>query len=168
MRRISFLILASLPLASPAAPVPAHLMGKPEIQLAYDPAEMPLGRSFKIAIRNSGSADLQVWTDRPFGIANFLDAEIRNEKNERISRLYQWYSPADAGTVVRLAETIPTGKSYESHFPIFNSVDDKNLLPGKYKVRVRFKYRDHDVVSNWVSVEVTELHIRTKHIVLGP
>ena len=168
MRRIAGLFLALFPLASSAAPVPTHLMAKPEVQLRFNSASHPLGNSFEVAIRNTGGADLQVWTDRPSGIATFLDAEIRNEKDERISPYYAWNSPAEAGAVVRLAKTIPPGNPYVSMNCLFQSVDEKNLLPGKFKLRVRFKYRDHDVVSNWVSVEVTELQIRTKHIVLGP
>lgn len=72
------------------------------------------------------------------------------------------------GAVVRLVETIPKGKTCISTYPAFQSVDDASLVPGKYKVRFRFSYLDHDAVSNWVSVEVTPLHIRTKNIVLGP
>ena len=168
MRRIAGLFLALFPLVSSAAPVPTHLMGKPEVQLRFNPASHPLGHSFGVAIRNTGGAELQVWTDRPSGIATFLDAEIRNEKEERISPYYAWNSPADADAVVRLAKNIPAGNQSASMYNLFQSVEEKSLLPGKYKLRVRFRYRDHDVVSNWVSVEVTELHIRTKHIVLGP
>ena len=168
MREAFGLVLALISATALAAPVPSHLMAKPEVQLRYNPASHPLGNSFEVSIRNVGGADLQVWTDRLHGVATFVDAEIRNEKDERISRLYRWSSPANLGAVVRLAETIPKGKTCVSTYTAFQSVDDARLVPGKYKVRVRFSYLDHDAASDWVSVEVTPLHIRTKHLGLGP
>lgn len=168
MLRFALGVLILMPAVILAAPVPTHLMPRPEIRLRYDPARHPLAGSFEVAIRNAGSAELQVWTDRPFGIAAFLDAEIRNDKGERISRAFRWHTPADMGASLRLAEAIPSGRAYVTALPAFNSVDEKSLVAGKYKVRVRFKYQDHDVVSDWVLVEVTELQLRTKHIELGP
>ena len=151
-----------------AAPVPSHLMPRTDVELRYNPARHPLGSSFDITIRNTGPADLQIWTDRPYGTLTFLDVEILNERGERVSRFYPWNSPADQGATAKHLVTIAAGKSYSPKLPLFNSVPEKSLTPGKYKVRVRFKYQDHDAVSDWLTVEVTELQIRTKHIELGP
>lgn len=157
-----------IPFSAVAAPVPTHLMARPEIQLRYNSATHPLGSTYEITIRNTGGADLQVWTDRLYGLATFVDTEIRNDKDVRISRPYRWNSPANRDAALKLVETIPPGKSYSTTLPAFSSVNDKDLIPGKYRVRVRFKYQDHDVVSDWVTVEVSEFQIRTKHIELGP
>lgn len=60
MREAVGLVLALISATALAAPVPSHLMAKPEVQLRYNPAAHPLGTSFEVTIRNVGGADLQV------------------------------------------------------------------------------------------------------------
>jgi hypothetical protein len=159
--------LCLIPVIGLAAPVPGHLMPRVELQLRYDPAEHPLGNTYHIVIRNTGSADLQIWTDRPLGIAAFLDVEIENDSGKRLSRPYAWRVPAANGDPVVLRETIPANRAASLTLPLFTSVDDKSLTPGKYRVRARFHYKDHDAVTEWIEVHVLESQIRTKHLVAG-
>lgn len=157
-----------LPFAAFAAPVPAHLMPQTRIELRHKDSEHPLGNSYEVILRNTGSADLQVWTDRPYGLAAFLDFEILNAKGERISRFDPWSMPPGNDAPVRLRETVPALKQRSFSLAPFAAVDDRSLLPGKHRVRVRFRYKDHDATSNWVEVDVTEADVRTKNLVLGP
>ena len=161
-------VVLLLPLAALAAPVPAHLMPRMEVQLRHNPNDHPLGNNYEIVLRNTGSSDLQVWTNQPYGLAAFLDLEVLNAKGDRVSRPYPWSTSTDKDAKVVLRATIPAKKSHSTTLPIFNCVDDKKLVPGSYKLRVRFRYKDHDAVSEWLPVDVSESEIRTKHLVLGP
>lgn len=168
MRSALGLAVCVVPIVAVAAPVPAHLMPRTEVRLRHDSTRHPLGNTYEIEIRNTGAADLQIWTDRPYGLAAFLDVEIRNGKGDLVSRSFIWGGPASKGAPIMLRETIPAGKSQTTTLPLFNSVDEKSLVPGTYKVRVRFQYKDHDATSDWLRVEVSAVQIRTKHIELGP
>ena len=163
MREWVGLLPLLFPLAAIAAPVPTHLMANPEIQLRHH----PLGNHFELTIRNVGGAELPIWTNQPSGIYSFIDAEVYNEKGERVSRYYRWQAPAKADAASKLVETIPMGKSWVATIPAFDAVDEGKFVPGKYKIRVRFKYKGHDAVSNWLEVEVSELQIRLKALELG-
>jgi hypothetical protein len=161
-------ILLVLPVSAAAAPIPEHLMPRLELQLRHNPNDHPLGNKYEIVVRNTGASDLQIWTDRPHGLAAFLDYEIVNAAGDRVSRSTHWARPADEGEKITHRETIPAKKSFTFADAVFQSVEEKKLVPGRYKVRVRFHYKSHNAVSEWLPVDISESEIRTKNFVLGP
>jgi len=168
MTRIRFVVFALIVApAAAAAPVPTHLMPQLHVELHHKSADHPLGNTYQVVIRNTGSSELQVWTNRPVGLESFVDVEILNAKSECVSRPYPWSATVKELGGHELRETISAKKSRSITLALFTSVDDRSLLPGKYRLRVRFHYKDHDAVSEWLAVEVTEADIRTKNIV-GP
>jgi hypothetical protein len=148
------LVVLFAPVAA-AAPVPTHLMPQPEVQLRYTPGK-PLADSFTITLRNAGPADLQIWSDRLGGLATFLDAEILNEKNERVSRHSAWDFVAQTRTNPELVQTIPPRQSVSLKLDVFQSLLT-TLEPGKYRVRIRFRYHGFNAASDWVTVHVSRL-----------
>ena len=168
MSRVATILLIGFAAASLAAPVPAHLMPRMQVELRHDDKDHALGNNYEIVLRNVGAAELTIWTDRPYGLAAFLDFEIVNDKGARVSRFDPWGTPGSVGDPVRLRATIPAKTSHTIKLPIFESVPENKLIPGRYKVRARFRYRDQDAVSEWLAVSVSEHEIRTKSAVLGP
>ena len=159
-----------LPFAGSAAPVPTHLLPEIRVELRLKSGEHPLGSGYELTLRNIGTSEFQLWTNRPFGLDAYLEYEILDAAGHRVLLPSPLACPApDPSRSPSLRGTIP-GKgslSVASPWP-FRFIESKKLPAGKYRVRARFDYREQHAASEWLTVEVTELDLRTRNLVAGP
>ena len=117
-----------------------------------------------VEIKNNTMEDLEMRTNLPFGALVFLDTEIRNDKDKRVSLERYWAmisSPYSPDTRLS-AGTIPAGGSLAVPVRLFLSVDEKERTPGLYTGRVRFIYGKINAVSASVPFEVAAKTLKTK------
>jgi hypothetical protein len=150
-------------LCSTAAPVPA---AKPpfEITLKVEPKKSPLDDGFaSVEIRNHTETDLELRSTLPSGALVFLDTEVRDANDKRVSpEFYRASISSPFSPNPMPVGTIKAGKSLLTDVSLFQGIDEKKLVPGKYKCRVRFAYAADkiDVVSGSVTVDITAGHLK--------
>lgn len=136
-----------------------------EIELNLDPKKSPLDDTFAtVVIRNNTENFLDLRSTLPFGPLVFLDTAVRDRNEKRVSKEFHWMSVASPFSDARSVGEIPAGKSLSMPVPIFKTVEQKDLVPGKYTLRARFRYykdkHDIDIISEWLTVDVTEEHLK--------
>lgn len=154
-----FAVVCAGLLCSSAAPVPA---ARPpfEVVLKLEPTKSPLDDGFAaVEIRNHTGTDLEMWSQLPFGSLVFLDTEVRDAADKRISEEFYRAMIASPFAAARPVGTIKAGKSMLLDVRLFQGLD-KKLAPGKYRCRVRFRYDKVNAASDWVTVDLTADHVK--------
>jgi len=144
-------------------PVPVPVDAKPKVGciLTFDAKKSPLdNKAFTLELKNNTDKDIEVLSTLPFGLLVFLDMEVEDPAGKRISE--EFYNAKIASPFApppRLVATLAVDKPTKLEVSPFSCVEEKKreaLKPGKYRVRVKFRYDKFTAVSEWVTVEIPE------------
>jgi hypothetical protein len=153
--------LALLP-ASTAKPAPVPKGVKPPVvcALTLDAKKNPLeAEAFTLTITNNTDKPIEILSTLPGGILVFLDIEIQDAKGKRVSpksfdaSIASPFAPPPR-PVATLSESRPEEIKLYGLTRYFEMRDP--IKPGKYRVRVKFAYRDYSATSDWVEMEVAK------------
>ena len=114
----------------------------------------------EIELNNNTPHRIEIETNLASGLLTFVDVEVTDKDNRRVSKPFHSAmiaSPRDRSSVVA---TLKPGERLRHKIGLFSSIDQADLKPGQYKVRVRFKYDKYDMKSEYVNVILTEKHLR--------
>jgi hypothetical protein len=160
-----FAIVCAGVMCSAAAPVPVT---KPpyEVVLKFDLKKSPLGDGFAtVEVHNRTSKDLELRTGLSRDLLIFLDTEVRDANDKRIS---EEFHTKKLCSPLFLFQSIPVGTIEAGQslllddVPLFQGIDEMKLVPGTYKCRVRFAYDPEKVnaVSGWQAITLTAEHLK--------
>lgn len=145
--------------AGAAAPVPKPAPKPVECVLTRAPKKAPLDdKAFAVELKNNTDKDVDVFSTLPGGLLVFLDVAVEGPDGKRISpEFYDAMIASPFAPPPRLVGTLAAGKSEKVELWLARYVEKPDeLKPGKYRVRVTFRYKDHAAVSEWVAFEVAK------------
>lgn len=147
-------------IAAKPAPVPKGAKPPVECVATLDSKKKPLDdQAFTVELKNNADKDIELYSTLPGGVLVFLDVAIEGPDGKRISpSFYDAVISSPFAPPARLIGTIEAEKSLKVELHSLNRYFPKpdEVKPGKYRVRVKFRYKDHTATSEWVPFEVAE------------
>jgi hypothetical protein len=135
-----------------------------EVALKLESKKGPLDNGFAtVEVHNHTSKDLELRSGLSNDLLIFLDTEVRDANDKRVSEeFYRAIISSPFSFQPKLVGTIKAGQSLLLDVPLFQGIDEKKLLPGTYKCRVRFRYDPEKVnaASAWRTVTLTAEHLK--------
>jgi hypothetical protein len=139
---------APVPKAKPPVECVLTLNGKKD---ALDDA------AFAVELKNNTDTPIELLSTLPFGPLVFLDVEIQNSDGKRVSpEFYDATISSPFAPPPKLVGKLETGKGERIELFSLKRYFEKpdEIKPGKYRVRVTFRYAKRTATSEWVSFEV--------------
>ena len=134
-----------------------------------DPALSPLADHFLlIRLRNNTDLPIEVRTNAAFGLWAKIDTETNNSIGSRITTPFYDAligSPSDPTVPRAPAAVLRPGEITPLLTSPFRGVDEKQLAPGRYRCRVRFKYLGIDVASDFREMVLTRAQIDAQPLI---
>jgi hypothetical protein len=151
---------AAVPLV-PVAPAPVPKGAKPPVECAVtvDPKADPFAeKSLTVRLRNHTPDPIGLWSQLPGGVLVFLDVEVQDPAGKRVStEFYHRSISSPFAPDPRKVGELPADGTLATDLTAFASIppdQQERLKPGKYRLRVTFKYDKYAAVSDWAAVEV--------------
>jgi hypothetical protein len=153
-------VAAIAKIAPNAAPVPKGAKPPVECVLTRDSSVHPIEvKAFTVELKNNTDKDIELYSTLPGAVLVFLDVEIENADGKRISpKFYDATIASPYGPPPKLVGTLVADKVEKIELSALRRYVEKpeELKPGKYRVRVHFRYMTHTAVSEWVPIELGE------------
>lgn len=125
-----------------------------------DKAASPFAdRYLRVALCNNTANAIDVKSNLPCGIKGCLDVEVQDANGKRVSRQFYEASIASPFATEKVVATLTPKQDCTVDVSPMRAVQE-TIGPGRYKCRVRFRYEDIDVTSEFVEFTVTERQIK--------
>jgi len=158
-RHLLCAVLALLVVAVPAHPAPVP-KAKPPVTcvLTLNGKKNPLDdKALTIELKNNTDKAIELLSTLPFGVMVFLDIAIEDADGKRISpESYDASISSPFAPPPKRIGTLEVDKADRIELFSLSRYFEKpdQIKPGKYRVRVKFAYKDYTATSEWVNFEI--------------